>query len=152
MSQHPEQDSIDYLLKQVCRLHYTRAHMLLEELGLYRGQPPVLRALWEAEGITHSDLAARLHVQPATITKMIQRMERAGFVERRPDQKDQRLSRVFLTQAGRAIRGEVHRVWHTLEDETFRGFSQEERALIGRFFLQMRDNLMQVTNGDRHQK
>ena len=148
MSQHSEPNSIDYLLKQVCRLHYTRAHLLLEKLGLYRGQPPVLRALWGSEGLTHTDLAARLHVQPATITKMIQRMERAGFVERRPDEKDQRLSRVYLTEAGRGIRGEVHRVWRTLEGETFRGFSQKERALIGRFFDRMRENLMQVTGGD----
>lgn len=79
MSQQAQPESIDYLLAQICRLHRIRAHALLEDLGLYRGQPPVLRALWEREGLTHSELAARLHVQPATITKMIQRMERTGF-------------------------------------------------------------------------
>ena len=147
MSQQAQPESIDYLLAQICRLHRIRAHALLEDLGLYRGQPPVLRALWEREGLTHSELAARLHVQPATITKMIQRMERTGFVERRPDPKDQRLSRVYLTEAGRLIRDDVQQVWSTLEEETFEGFGPEEDVLIRQFFLRIRDNLMQVTGG-----
>ena len=147
MFRQPEPESIDYLLAQICRLHHARAHALLEEIGLYRGQPPVLRALWEEEGRTHSELAARLYVQPATITKMIQRMERAGFVERREDPEDQRVSRVYLTEAGRAIREEVQQVWRVLEGETFEGFSLEERAVIRRFFCQIRDNLMRVSDG-----
>lgn len=147
MSQQAQPESIDHLLAQICRLHHIRAHALLEDLGLYRGQPPVLRALWQREGLTHSELAARLHVQPATITKMIQRMERTGFVERRPDPKDQRLSRVYLTEAGRLIRDDVQRVWFTLEEETFEGFGPEEDVLIRQFFLRIRDNLMHVTGG-----
>jgi len=147
MSQRTEPESIDFLLAQVCRLHHARAHTLLEELGLYRGQPPMLHALWEQEGLTHGELAERLHVQPATVTKMIQRMEKAGFLERRSDLEDQRVSRVYLTDAGRAIQAEVRQVWRTLEGETFAGFTLEERVLLRRFFLQVRENLIRVTGG-----
>jgi len=147
MSQRTEPESIDFLLAQVCRLHHARAHTLLEELGLYRGQPPMLHALWEQEGLTHGELAERLHVQPATITKMIQRMEKAGFLERQSDLEDQRVSRVYLTDAGRAIQAEVRQVWRTLEGETFAGFTLEERVLLRRFFLQIRENLIRVTGG-----
>ena len=147
MSQRPEPESMDFLLAQICRLHHARAHTLLEELGLYRGQPPVLHALWEREGLTHSELATRLHVQPATITKMIKRMEKAGFVVRRSDPQDQRVSRVYLTGAGRAIQAEVRQVWHALKEETFEGFNLEERVLLRRFFLQMRENLLRVNEG-----
>ena len=140
-------ESVDYLLAQICRLHHSRAHTLLEEIGLYRGQPHVLRVLWEEEGCTHSELAARLHVQPATITRMIQRMERAGFVERRSDPEDQRVSRVYLTEAGRAVQEDVQQIWHTLEEETFAGLSPGERVLLRRFFVQLRENLMRVTGG-----
>ena len=145
MPQQPKPESLDFLLVQICKLHHARAHTLLEELGLYRGQPPVLFALWEREGLTHSELAARLHVKPATITKMINRMEKTGFVQRRSDPEDQRVSRVYLTDAGHAIQNEVERVWRILLEETFVGFSLEERVLLRRFFLQMRDNLLQVT-------
>jgi DNA-binding MarR family transcriptional regulator len=147
MSSPSKSESLDFLLAQICRLHHVRAHTLLEVLGLYCGQPPLLRALWEQEGLTHGELAARLHVQPATVTKMLRRMEKAGFVERRPDTEDQRVSRVYLTDAGRAIQNEVKQVWHILENETFDGFTTEERALLRRFLRQMRENLLQATEG-----
>ena len=142
-----QSDSLDFLLLQICKLHYARAHTLLEELGLYRGQPPMLFALWEEEGLAHSELAARLHVQPATITKMIKRMEKAGFVERRSDPEDQRVSRVHLTDAGRSIRDRVEQVWRRLEEETFGGFSAEERDALRRLFVHMRKNLGRVAGG-----
>jgi DNA-binding MarR family transcriptional regulator len=147
MSQHADQESIGFLLVQICRLHHARAHTLLEELGLYRGQPPILQALWEHEGLTHGELAARLHVKPATITKMLKRMEKAGFVERRHDLEDQRVSRVYLTDAGHSIRDQVEQVWRTLDDETFAELTLDERKLVCRFFLQMRENLIRVTGG-----
>jgi DNA-binding MarR family transcriptional regulator len=147
MTSRPDSESIDFLLAQICRLHHTRAHTHLEALGLYCGQPPVLRALWEQEGLTHSELAARLHVQPATVTKMLKRMEKTGFVERRPDLEDQRVSRVYLTDAGRAVQAQVKQVWRALENETFEGFTLEERVLLRRFFLQVRENLLRVTEG-----
>jgi len=137
-------ESLDFLFAQTCRLKHARVHTLLETLGLYRGQTTVLRALWEQEGLTHTELANRLHVRPATITKMINRMERAGFVECRQDLQDQRVSRVHLAEAGRAIRSSVHQVWRTLEQEAFDGFTMEERALLTRLFLRVRENLMRA--------
>jgi DNA-binding MarR family transcriptional regulator len=147
MARDPSSDSINYLLAQICRLHHARSHTLLEEIGLYRGQPHVLRALWEKEGLTHSELAERMHVRPATVTKMIKRMGKTGFVTCRTDEKDQRVSRVYLTEAGREIQEEVQQVWRTLQDETFDGFTMEERVVLRRLFMQMRENLLRATGG-----
>jgi DNA-binding MarR family transcriptional regulator len=130
-----------YLLAHVCRAHHARARALLDEIGLYRGQQFVLCALWKREGVTHSELAERLHVHPATVTNALKRMERAGFLERRSDPQDQRVSRVYLTDAGREIRGAVERIWSELEDETLEGFSPEERATLERLLERVRENL-----------
>jgi DNA-binding MarR family transcriptional regulator len=140
-----EPESLDRLFSQICRLKHARVHTLYEALGLYRGQPRMLRALWDQEGLTHTELSRQLHVQPATITKMIQRMEKAGFVERKPDPDDQRVSRVYLTAAGRAVREDVQQVWRKLEEEAFSGFAGEEREQLQRFFLRIRDNLVQAS-------
>jgi DNA-binding MarR family transcriptional regulator len=148
MLETPEAESLDSLFAQCCRLKHARIHTLLETLGLYRGQPSVLRALWEQEGLMHTDLAHRLQVQPATITKMLQRMEKAGFVERRPDPDDQRVSRVYLTEAGRSVQAGVQQVWRQLEEEAFAGFTLEERVLLRRFFVDIRENLQRVTGGE----
>jgi len=142
-----EQNTLDFLLAQVCHHHHFRTNTLLEAIGLYRGQPLVLFALWDQEGLTHTELAERLQNTPATITKMIQRMEKAGFVQRRPDANDQRVSRVYLTEAGRAIQARLQAIWDTMEAETFAGLSDEERLLLRRFLQHIRQNLVQV-NGE----
>ena len=142
-----EQNTLDFSLAQVCHHHHFRTNTLLEAIGLYRGQPPVLFALWDQEGLTHTELAERLQNTPATITKMIQRMEKAGFVQRRPDANDQRVSRVYLTEAGRAIQARLQAIWDTMEAETFAGLSDEERLLLRRFLQHIRQNLVQV-NGE----
>ena len=149
MSQRSEPESIGFLLAQVCRLEHARAHELLEELGLYRGQHSILRALWKQDGLTHTELGKHSHVRPSTITTTLQRMEKAGLVQRKHDAEDQRVSRVYITQAGRALQGDVEQTWHKLEEEIFADFTLAERALLRRFFLQMRENLMRVTRKKR---
>lgn len=136
------QHEVEYLVVEVCREHYSRAHNLFGELGLYRGQPAILKALWKQDGLTHSELAGLMRVQPATVTKMAQRLEQAGFVTRRPDPDDQRVSRVYLTEAARAVEADVKQVSSTLAEELLHGFTPEEVLLLRRFLIQMRDNLM----------
>jgi MarR family transcriptional regulator, organic hydroperoxide resistance regulator len=148
MANHKHPDTIDFLLANVCHLHRMRVHQLLEELGLYQGQPMVLRELWEQEGQTQSELAVKLKVTAATVTKTLQRMEKAGFLRREPDPDDQRVSRVYLTDAGRAVQGAVEGVFKTLEDETFANLTAEEMMLMRRLLLQLRENLRTVTGGD----
>lgn len=142
-------ETIDWLFVQVCRLHYIRTHTVLEEIGVYRGQPPVLFHLHDQDGLSHSELSHRLQVSAATITKMIQRMEKAGLVQRRSDPNDQRVSRVYLTEAGRAIRAEVMQRHRMIEAEAFAGFSPEDEATMRRLLSQMRENLKQ-TVADAH--
>ena len=130
MTAQPTPERLGHLLNKVCGLRHRRMHELLDELGLYRGQPSMLRALWSGDGITHSALAGQLNKSPATITKTVKRMEKAGFVERKPDPRDERLSRVYLTAAGRNVQTAVEQVWQDFELQAFDGFSQEEMATL----------------------
>ncbi len=140
-------EAINHLLIQVSRQHFTRLHALMETAGLHRGQPPLLHLLWKQEGCTQSDLAAGLRSQPATVTKMLQRMELAGFIERRPDAEDQRVSRVYLTEAGHAIKDGVCEREHQVGQEILSGFTPEEQTQLVQFLSRMRDNLLQVNGG-----
>ena len=143
MTHRPLQNTTGKLLARTCKLLRIRAHTLLGQIGLYRGQQFVLSALWEQEGINQSELAQQLHVQPATITNALQRMERAGLVERRQDTQDLRVSRVYLTDAGRNIRGAVDEIWAELEEQAFAGLSPGEVAVLRRLLAQVYDNLIQ---------
>jgi DNA-binding MarR family transcriptional regulator len=119
-------------------------HTLWDELGLHRGQPFLLAVLWEQEGITHSELANRMQVSPATVTNMLKRMEKAGFVERRPDAEDQRVSRVYLADAGREIRGRVDRHWQEVEAQVFGTFSEQESETLRELLTRVQQELVRL--------
>jgi DNA-binding MarR family transcriptional regulator len=134
-------DELGYQLVQVSKLHRLHAHAALEEVGVYRGQNFILTALGEEEGLAQSELADRLLVRPPTISNSLERMEAAGWIERRPDPCDRRISRVYLTEAGRALREVVAALWHDLEAQTFAGLTSEQRDSLWQMLHQIRENL-----------
>ncbi|MCD6285839.1 MAG: MarR family transcriptional regulator [Anaerolineae bacterium] len=136
-----EAAEISLRVHRLCRLHYGQAQALLEVIGLYRGQPPVLHALWEQEGLSQSELAARVHVTAPTLSRMIQRMVKAGLLTTQDDPVDQRVSQVYLTDAGRAIREPVVGTWRQLGSELLAGFTPEEKAQVRHFLDRMAENL-----------
>jgi DNA-binding MarR family transcriptional regulator len=136
-------EELGYLLVEVSKLHRAHAHAALEELGLYRGQNFILTALSEQEGLAQSELAGKLLVTPPTISNSLERMETAGWIVRRPDPDDRRISRVYLTEAGRALQDSVSSLWHYLEVQTFAGLTLEQRESLWRMLLRIRENLGQ---------
>lgn len=141
MTEKSKSDSISYLLVQTCKAHRALAEKLWSDIGLHVGQDMILRQLWPAEGCTQSELADRLCIQPATVTKMLQRMEQTKLIQRRGDPEDQRVSRVYLTDQGRALLQPYEEAWAKLEDYLIEGLSLEERVLLRRLLMQVRDNL-----------
>ncbi len=135
------QDYIGFQLLQVHKAHRQRAEEALNKLGIHTGQEMILLQLWIEEGIPQSQLAASMEVEPPTATKMLQRMERAGLIERRPDPEDARVSRVYLTARGRALEQPVLDVWKQLEAQTVAGLSLTEQTLLHRLLMQVLTNL-----------
>ena len=134
-------ETIGYIMAGVCKLVRHHAHGRMEKLGLYRGQNFILHRLWHEEGQTQTALATSLNVSPATVTNSLQRMERDGIIERRPDLEDQRVSRVYLTDRGRALREHAEAAWATIESTACKGFTDDERAQLITLLTRMRANL-----------
>jgi len=146
-----DQGYLDFFLIRVCRAHHRLARQSLHAIGLHRGQPPLMFALGVQEGLTHSDLAEKMEVTPAAVSNMVKRLEHAGFVLRRRDAEDERVSRVYLTDAGRAIHSEMAAIARHVSDATFAGFTEEERTLLREFLNRIQDNLQRaVTPGQPH--
>ncbi|MGE5582290.1 MAG: MarR family winged helix-turn-helix transcriptional regulator [Bacillota bacterium] len=143
-----DNDSLYAVFHQVIRFHYCRAHMLLEKLGVYPGQPPLLFTLEKHGGLSQKELAEKLHIKAATVTVMLKRMENAKLVERRPDSNDQRVSRVYLTEYGQTVFNEVKESLEKIKQDCFQNFTAEERNLLRRLLMRVRDNLMKVCGED----
>ncbi len=135
------QDYIGFQVLQIHKAHRQLAEEGLHKLGVHTGQEMILLQLWIEEGIPQSQLAACMEVEPPTATKMLQRMERAGLIERRPDPEDARVSLVYLTERGRALEQPVLDVWRQLEARTVSSLSLTEQTLLRRLLLQVATNL-----------
>lgn len=136
---HPIKDKVGFLLIQILRQQRQQAEVALNKLGLHAGQEMILLRLSEEEGITQGQLAELMQVEPPTVTKMLHRME--GLVERRPDSIDARVSRVYLTEQGRALLPGVLKVWQNLEETVLQGLTETEQLLLRRLLMQVYHNL-----------
>lgn len=121
----------------------------MEEIGLHRGQGFILFRLGDQDGIVQTELAHQAMVRPATLTPALQRMERAGLIERRPDPRDQRVSRVYLTDKGKAVRLQAKAIWNELEQELRAAFDAEEQIRLRDALLRIRDLLGAVGGPER---
>jgi DNA-binding MarR family transcriptional regulator len=141
MTQKAIPETLGFLLAQICRANRSRAQEYLAQIGLHTGQEMFLLRLWRKDGQTQTELADEICVQPATITRMIDRLTKEGLVERRDDAEDRRVSRVYLTPAGHALKLPVENIWHELEQEIFANLTLDEQVLLRRLLLQVYKNI-----------
>lgn len=114
----------------------------LEKYELKAGQTGVLFVLDNEGTLSQREIAGKMCVKPPSMTVMLQKMEKNGFVTRNPDKEDQRIIRITLTDKGKNCVGEIRAALARMEEKMFDGFSREEQILARRFLLQMQDNLM----------
>lgn len=134
-------DTVSYALAQACKAHRNLVASALDAEGLHPGQELVLLHLWQEEGLTHTELVERCRVEAPTVSKTLQRMETLGVVSRRPDGRDARVSRVYLTKYGRELREPVERLWEQVEEVTVAGLSAQDRKDLHRLLIALRKNL-----------
>ena len=138
---HPVKERTGFALAKVCKAHRANVGGLLAEHGLHVGQEMVLVELWESDGLRGGELAARLGVEPPTVTKMLRRLEDCGLVERRPDPSDARSFRVYLTDRGRDLEGPVAACWERAEEMLLVGLSEKERRTFYGLLVRVRNKL-----------
>ncbi|MGP3964431.1 MarR family winged helix-turn-helix transcriptional regulator [Nonomuraea sp. 3N208] len=123
-------ETLSYALIKLMKTQRNQLAASLAPLGLHVGQEMLLNQLWREDGLTQGELIARLGVEPPTVTKTLQRLERAGFVYRAPDPDRPRVGRVHLTDAGKALREPVEEIWNKLDEDLQRGLADAERDLL----------------------
>ncbi len=98
----------------------------LDRLGITYPQYLVLSVLWEGDDQTIGAIAARLDLEPSTITPLVKRLELAGHVVRQRNPADERQVKVSLTNQGRALRAETK----CLSDALFQTSGMSVDALV----------------------
>jgi DNA-binding MarR family transcriptional regulator len=113
----------------------------LRPLGLFPGQELLLLQLSNGDCRSQADLVDALGLDHSTVTKMLQRLERTGVVERRQSEEDRRVVLVSLTETGRAARRAVEELWQALEDSTVRTLTERQRTQLLDLLRKVEDGL-----------
>ena len=121
---------VSNVIIRVTRLHVMRARELFQSVGLHPGQELLMMHLWDTGPQRQADLAIAFDTDSASMTRTVQRLERAGFVRRRPDPADGRATLVESTPAGTALRDRVEQLWAELEAATVGTMSAGRRRTL----------------------
>ena len=113
----------------------------LKDTGLTIGQPNVLDYLKDHDGAGQKEIARGCHIEPGTLTTILNRMEDAGLVERRMLNGNRRSLYVCLTGKGKEQLKLVTEAFSGMEEEAFRGISETERELFMDLMLRVYANI-----------
>ncbi|MFN3515750.1 MAG: MarR family winged helix-turn-helix transcriptional regulator [Novosphingobium sp.] len=132
--------SLAYLLSDSARLLRRAFDARVRELGMTSPQARLLLILGLNEGENQGFYAEQLEVEPISLTRMIDRMEESGLIERRRDPADRRAWRLFLTERSRQVIDQVRAKLTELEDEMVAGLEPVQRQALARFLETIRSN------------
>lgn len=115
---------------------YVEARMAAKD-GLTAAQAGALFVLGARDGALIGEVAEALDLAPSAMTGLIDRMARAGLVERRPDPRDGRALRLHLTAKGLKARQEAKAGVAGLNDHLTAGFTDDEIAVVSRWLASL---------------
>jgi DNA-binding MarR family transcriptional regulator len=135
------------LFNDIARFRRTLFDQLATDYDLTHVQVFLLNYLHMDDGLTQTELAARMDIGTVTVSGLIDRLESKGYVERRPCVKDRRAKRVWLTS-------KMQEVWHTIGESlrhmneiTFAGVEDAEIEQLIRTLRKAHNNLQSCLSG-----
>ncbi|MDB5583631.1 MAG: hypothetical protein JWR80_8807 [Bradyrhizobium sp.] len=122
--------SVGVQISLLARLFRTRFDQRARTVGLTRPQWRMIVAIRFAEGATQREIAEILEVEPVTVARIIDRLEAAHLVERRPDAVDRRAKRLHLDPAAMPMLKSLALLGDEEEKQALAGFSEGERVTL----------------------
>jgi DNA-binding MarR family transcriptional regulator len=120
-------------LRQVTRSYRNE----IAEYNLTHGQFFMIVAIMEEEGLLPSELAEKTSQDRAAITGILDRLEKDGWTERRPDPQDRRSLKIFLTDRARQHRDAIMGMFEKINQSYLNRFTPEEWARMQDFLTRL---------------
>lgn len=108
----------------------------------------LLMELARKDGRTQLDLVRATHLKAPTISVALQKLEKDGYVSRRPDEYDLRATRVFLTEKGRALDNKIRKRISDEDKKALKNLSAAENDTLMRLLTKIKNNLVDESERD----
>lgn len=112
-------------------------------MGVTRPQWRVLARLKRESGLRQVELAERLDMEPITLCRIVDRLEEAGLVERKPDPSDRRAWLLELTQKAAPLVKKLRCLAHDLALEAVDGIEEQDLKILQQQLASIRANVAQ---------
>ena len=109
--------------------------------GLTLGQPKILDYLKDHNGANQKEIAAACHIEPGSLTSVLNRMEEKGLIERRILDGNRRTFYIFMTEEGARLKDVVEANFLTIEEKVFKDIPKEEQDAFMQAFSKIYENL-----------
>ena len=140
--------SFGYLLSDVTLLFRKHFDRRAVKFGLTRAQWRATKMLYHREGLRQNELAESLDMEPIAVGRVIDRLQAAGFVERRSDPRDRRAWRLYITERARVIVGDMELIARDLCKDATLGVQVDElRQALG-VLNRIKENLQALDAGE----
>ena len=134
-------EGLGYLLGDIARLMRRRFDEMSRDLGVTSAQWRVLFTVSRNPGVNQGALAELLEVEPITTCRMVDRLEQAGLVERRPDPKDRRAWQLFLSDNAIPLLDRLKELGSELQLRALDGLDQQSIEALESHLQTIRNNL-----------
>ncbi len=137
--------TLGFVLNDVARLLRKRFEQRARAttLGLTRAQSSVLAYLARQQGINQAALAQILELEPITLARLLDRLQAAELIERRPDPKDRRAHLLYLTEAAYPLLDRIFVLAAEVREEALAGIVEPDRARLLDMLIEMKANLIE---------
>jgi DNA-binding MarR family transcriptional regulator len=143
-----EEPSFGYLVRDTSRLMLRLLQEKIEPHGITLSQNFVLRELWENDGLTMSELAARLDVVDPSVANTVDGLVERGLVMRVRNGEDRRRVHARLTEKGKKLRVRLLRYAAEANEAALAGLSGEEIAAARTALRRAKENLLQLRRSE----
>ncbi|MCI9423308.1 MAG: MarR family transcriptional regulator [Dorea sp.] len=137
-----EDASVFIVMHQLMHLSRYQAVRRMEDMELNPSQAGILFILNNQGRLSQRQLAEKIGITPPSMTVTLRKLEERGFITKEPDERDQRILRICLSEAGKECIEKIKSIMKNMEEILYRGFSVEERLLFQRLLLEMRENML----------
>ncbi|HAX19430.1 MAG TPA: MarR family transcriptional regulator [Hydrogenophaga sp.] len=145
-------DRLAHLIRDVARAQMRALQYRLIPFGVSFGHWTFLRILWIRDGLTQKELSDLAGVMEPTTFSAMKAMERMGFIERRHLPGNRKNMHVYLTNAGRALEGNLVPLAEQVNQISVEGLPDRSLSMVRNALVQMIENLAteEETRTDAH--
>jgi DNA-binding MarR family transcriptional regulator len=143
-------ESIAFLLNDAARLYRRAFNARVREDGFTALQWRLMLYLRRIPGIRQGPLAELIEVEPITLSRMVDRLQESGFVERRADPQDRRAWQLYLTEKALNLLQLMRPITEELDALALHGLTAEEQATLFRLAGRVHQNLSMKSSNPDH--